>query len=105
MDDKILEICPCTAFIVKYASDGLCVPDLQVKKEALNIANKKHSVTVSQEVLIDALRILVKTGVLSSNEILFEYNGTLISVDRYGKLDEWPAGFCDLKEKLLAELL
>lgn len=81
------------------------VPDGQVEAKAQEIADAKKDVTISQAILVDAIRVLVNQGKLDADDFLFRYKDIDLIVNDYGRIDEWPKGFCDLPTDLLTKLL
>jgi len=61
-------------------------------------------VTIGTGLVIDAIRVLVKTGEIPHDQVQFEYNGITIDIDENGHCDPWPEGFNDTMEKLLVQL-
>lgn len=59
----------------------------------------------SQEMVIDWVRIAVSRGLIDHQEVEFLYKDYIMLVDRFGRLDWWPQGFCDYKDNILAELI
>lgn len=62
---------------------------------------------ISTENVIHAARTLYREGVIKDLEIYFEADDGLIklNVDKDGRIDQWPKGFCDTMDKFLERLL
>lgn len=85
---------------------GICVPDgrtYDVAKEILD--HQIKNIYVSQEAIIHWIRVLVKEGYIDNEKIVFKFNDIYLNVDKYGVIDYYPEGFCDLTEQYLERLL
>ena len=123
--------------IAIYTRDGLFYPDHQIMDEAYVIANLIKTtpkgttkyLKISSELLITALRVLVKRKEISNDEISFQFNDTIMEMNPDGrieniftldvgvyfdplsgkecrhKIENWPKGFCETGEEMLEELL
>ena len=100
-----LEMFPDTKFVISFNNDGLCVPDYKVMETAQKIINEKKDVSVSQGLLIDAIRVLVKEKQIDNNDFVIYFNNIILLVDKYGMVDHWPNGFCNVHENILNRLL
>ena len=58
--------------------------------------------------VIDSIRLLVAKGKISNNNVIFKFNSAnvekSIKVDKNGRLEFCPEGFCDYSMNFLAEL-
>lgn len=81
---------------------GDIVPDAKLEQYWLNNIHRS-TITVGSELLILAGRALHKQGKISIQHIT--YNDEFISISPNGRLNPWPAGFCDSVDKYLSELL
>jgi len=93
---------------VIYHVDGLVVADKMAMETARDIINRYkdkeiNRIKVANELVFLALRLCVKNGKISNKDICFVYGDTEIFIDRYGYLDEWPDGFCDVVENMMVE--
>lgn len=94
-----------------YHPDGVCVSDAKTMEYALGLSikanqpNEQHSVVVAQAMIIDAVRVLIKRGMINHTLIQFKFNDHLITSDVGGHLSDFPRGFCDHTENYLLELL
>ena len=64
----------------------------------------------SSSLLVDELRLLIKTGKIDYRAIVFKYtdiddNEHIIRSDADGRLNKWPKGFCDRRDEILEELI
>lgn len=104
--------------IVEYIeTNGLICPDAEAiitaqsiwdshLSEDFPVNNKGEKfISVSSEILVHAFRILVLRKIITVNEIMFKYKNTIILVDKDGRLNKWPKGFCDTVDNFLMELL
>lgn len=84
--------------------------DLEMIDTAKHIYDlfKMYSYTnwkTTQELLILAFRVLVFRGDIPCSDIKFRYKDQEICVDKLGKLDKSPYGFCGTHSKLVDELV
>lgn len=58
--------------------------------------------------VIDSIRLLVAKGKISNNDVIYKFNSAdgekSIKVDKNGRLEFWPEGFCDHSMNFLSEL-
>lgn len=52
-----------------------------------------------------ALRVAVKRGRISADEISVEFEGKFLELDSDGRMIDWPNGFCDHNHNWLLQLL
>lgn len=96
---------------LEYHPDGLCVADAKTMEIAesfvqrANDTKASHHARFSQAMILDAVRVLVKRGVIDHTKLIFQFGCTPIRVDKEGCLNDWPRGFCDYTEDYLVELL
>lgn len=91
---------------------NLAVPDGSVIMVAEGMTEMEHArdpaynihITICTGLIIDALRVLVKTGRFPADQLKFKYRGLTINVDDKGRCLPWPAGFNDTMESLLMQL-
>jgi len=48
---------------------------------------------------------MIHEKLFPNTEVVFSYGGEIIPPDKNGRLPSWPAGFCDVSERLLDRLL
>jgi len=83
--------------IITYNPDeGLITTDGRSMETAERIIAKGEDVTVAQELIITAIRVLIFQGKANHKDIIFAYKHMHLYVDKEGNLDEWPIGFCDI---------
>ncbi|NIA10712.1 MAG: hypothetical protein GWP10_13540 [Nitrospiraceae bacterium] len=98
--------------IIEYDPiNGESVPDGEIKewlKNKIDLASELESelnVVTSTSLIIEEARAMIHEHTLSSKDIVFKYKGEMLYSDEFGKLDYWPAGFCDTFEKILDRLI
>lgn len=87
--------------------EGLTVQDNRAKlmiKEWVH--HKNLEIIVSNQLFIYWLRVAVKLGKISPNEVELYFrdknkNLTKLEIDKHGHVSSWPNGFCDEEEKAL----
>lgn len=83
------------------------IPDGTVMAVAQTICNvfpRDDRVTVGTGLVIDAIRVLVKKGLIDHDQIQFEYMGQILPIDKDGRVADWPEGFNDTVTTLLMQL-
>ena len=63
------------------------------------------TLTCSNETLFLRVRVGVKQGDISHENVCFIFKGEEIAQDKDGCIDTWPDGFLDISEKLLLDLI
>ncbi len=81
------------------------VPDALAEQEAANIVARGVDTVVSNATVIDCLRVQVVEGHLSKDEVIVQFNGEPLVLDKYANFDQYPNGFCDHSVNILQELL
>ena len=91
--------------VINYCNDGTgkAYSDLASMFAAYQLIDTVERIDTSTENVVYAVRVLVKENRLS--DVVVEFNGELIGkIDQDGRIDNWPAGFCDTVEGFLASL-
>lgn len=95
-------------------SKNFVFPDNEARAEVNNFVKKNIDkirsdetimVETGSELTFIHFRILVAHGYIPYTNIMFEYNGKRIGVNKRADLDEWPEGMCDEVQRSLLELL
>lgn len=89
---------------IEYCKDGNPITDFGVEDYIIFHYTRDKNIRTSSEILIDAARCLVRRGTIDYKNILFVFDGLEIRCDKFGSLEEWPKGFCDIRNNYLAEL-
>jgi hypothetical protein len=84
---------------------SVSVPDGLSMAVAESIVKDGNDVTIGTGLVIDAIRVLVKTGKISHSIIHFKYKDTYIAIDKYAKLSSHPIGFNDTMDGYMDQLL
>jgi len=92
---------------IYFATNGRPYSDFEAEDCAKQflLNNKLLSICVSTENFILATRALVKERVCLHENIQILFENKKIQINEFGKLSEWPKGFCDHYESWLARLL
>ena len=94
---------------IEYSSTGFASPDAHCEESALRFLQMEDKDSgkccVSTENFISAVRALICEGKFPHNEVQFLFNGKIIPIDADGRIEEWPAGFCDTIDIFLVRLL
>lgn len=101
--------------IVEYSGDGICVPDAKIDELVTNLISivdfknnlddKEYHIQVASELIITALRVKVLAGEIPYTQIEFKFEDKIIKINKDGRLDWWPKGFCDYNDHYLDQLL
>lgn len=67
--------------------------------------NSEFVLRIAQEMLITMFRVAVKEGMISSDKIELRFNGQTLRIDQFGRIEDWPKGFCDYNDDFLNRLL
>jgi len=99
--------------VIEYSEDGEAIADLKVSQwmECVLDRIKKspdsvHTTTlhVGTAIMVDAVRVAIKREQLNHEDVTFQFKGQILNVDKNGKIDNWPKGFCDTTLIYLEEL-
>jgi len=86
-----------------------CVPDGQVKKvvdNIISVMDQRPETTVSNQTVIDELRLRICKGEISHNDIIFKFGDTEIKINEYGACPSgYPKGFLSAHIDRVTELL
>ena len=58
-----------------------------------------------QESVVDWVRVWITRKLINHKQVEFIFKDNIMFSDKYGKLDWWPKGFCDYRDKQLEYLL
>lgn len=84
--------------ISNYVDQALkVIPDLS--------SGTPYRIFVGTESLVNAFRIALKQGRVSTEDIGFEFEGKPVPHTPQGRFTDWPAGFCALMDMQLTELV
>lgn len=64
-----------------------------------------EQVTIGNELVIHAFRVMVVRQLISPADIVFKFGDIIITVDVNAGLSEWPAGFCWYNRDFVVEIL
>lgn len=100
---------------VVYRHDGEPISDFEAEAFAYHMIKTADrpgvpitEFDIANEIVIDAVRVLIKRGKISHQNVLFFYKTSEsepIRVDRNGTLSHYPDGFLDMRNKFLSELI
>jgi hypothetical protein len=94
---------------IRYdALDGVAVRDGDVNQFVDDInwgLEQNIEISVSTENVINEVRARIKEGMIPYINVVFLFDQKILLVDKNGRLDWWPNGFCDTIEKQLMRLL
>jgi hypothetical protein len=82
-----------------HCPDGLC------EAKAKEIVKNGGTVTIGSSLLFDYIRLEVKNGAISAEDVRVIFQGQHPAMYPDGRLSNWPRGFCDYFERVLDALL
>jgi hypothetical protein len=94
--------------------DSLCeqyvLDTIKAYKEKWKKETGFISITVGQELIINYIRLYICRGILDFNDVEFHFDNLhgrvyILKPNRYGRLSEWPVGFCNYTDQILMGLL
>jgi hypothetical protein len=53
-------------------------------------------VTVASALLVDFFRMRLCEGIIKTDQIAFTFNGEVLKHNKYGRIEHWPDGYCDI---------
>ncbi len=93
---------------VEYTYEGGSVSDYSARDIAVSIAKHGKSEYIwqfSTSNIFEHLRVLVKQGVISHEELVFIFEDQEILVNKNGTINHWPKGFLDWYMDVLTEII
>ena len=91
---------------------GYSCPDGLIARYVDNLAEnfeayvkEKAPIFIGSELLITGIRVAVFEGRIPFDQVAFFYDRFAMYIDKDGRIDHWPRGFCDHNDKFLAILL
>jgi ferredoxin-NADP reductase len=99
--------------IVYDAELGHALPDGKVRAFVDQLAKENNEAAdltaesvwcIGTEQIIDHIRLAIKDGKISHEQVIFEYKGEEIRSDKDGRLPYWPKGFCEITSQVLMNL-
>lgn len=95
---------------IEYCQKGSAISDFALEeffdRVVADIKAKREVYwPVPSEIAIRRLRVGIAEGVISPNDITFRFEGKTVEVDRWGRVFNWPKGFCEATQDYLDRLL
>ena len=101
-----------TKLIIEYdAENGDAIPDGKAMETVLNAYklslrfNTPSFLKTSSENVVLAARVAIKEGKFSHEKVEFRYKQESWYMDKDGRNEFWPVGFCDTCSRFLERLL
>lgn len=90
-----------------YNEEGLLVADKKAINWVKGLKGKEDGfkVEVGSDAVFMAARVLVLEGFYTPEEIQFKYNDAILPINKDGRMNESPVGFCDTFDDMLDRLL
>jgi hypothetical protein len=95
---------------IEYAKNGKTYSDFEVEKFAneycviYSETKKDTTYVVSNENIVDAMKLMVAEGKISNEHLQFKFEDELINVNNKGEIEKYPIGFCDYTTNILFKL-
>lgn len=97
---------------IEYHEKGSSVSDFHAEQYVLEIIELYDECdrddltkTVSNGLVVDVFRALIKEGKLDHQQIRFLFNGGYLYPNENGSISEWPIGFCDQFDNVMDRIL
>jgi hypothetical protein len=81
--------------------NGDVVPDSKWEEYLLK---NKHNCVIGGALGIYTLRLFIIKGIIDCNSLQIKFEDTILTIDAKGNLSDWPLGFCDHEEIILAKM-
>ncbi len=81
------------------------VPDALALQEAERIIAHGVDTVVSNAMVIDCLRLQVVKGMLDKDDLIVQFNGEPLVLNKYANFDQYPKGFGDHSVNIVQELM
>ena len=81
------------------------VPDALALQEAERIIAHGVDTVVSNAMVIDCLRLQVVKGKLDKDDLIVQFNGEPLVLNKYANFDQYPKGFGDHSMNIVRELM
>jgi hypothetical protein len=92
--------------IVNYTKSGIAISDFDAENFAKELlVSKTKYFEISSELVILAIRTLIYERYLSIENIEIQHNGKTVSIDKNGRIENNPNGFCHHFDDYLDRLL
>ena len=85
--------------------EGITVTDGKIMEVAYTILKENNDVTITQELLVDAIRLTMRNNNIPHENVIFIFGDNIIQVTKDYKLSDWPVGFCDTWDKIVGDLI
>jgi hypothetical protein len=100
---------------IKFHKDGICIPDEAIEGWIDNLINlynyykkdydEKCKISISNEIIVDAIRLRVLKGDIDYKEIEFEYKGQKLYLNEYANFSEYTEEFCTMGLNIVTQIL
>lgn len=83
-------------------SNSVCTPDADTKRTAEQLLFTDW-IYAGNHLVVDYARLMVVQGKIS--DLVIDWNGQIIEVNKYGAIPNWPDGFCNEAVDVASEIL
>lgn len=95
--------------IVYDPIEGIVYPDGKTQdmvKVALRwIKLQDQTLTIGSELFIQYVRVAIVAGDIDCTDVQIKYKDQVLPLNKDGRIERWPAGFCDYYEDCLSNLM
>ena len=95
---------------IKYSEGGQAYSDFNldafikmIKLDQVDNFSMKYEVSTSN--IIYAVKLAVVRGDLDPEQIQFDWQGQIITVNKFGSLNDWPKYFADIDARMCEEII
>jgi len=93
---------------IEYTETGEAISDFNYEHWLNNVKNNLDSnnvFKVSTSVPVYAVRLAIAKGEIDHTKVKFKYKDRESSVNKYGVVNYWPAGFADVIDILTSKII
>lgn len=96
--------------VIEFSKTGEAISDFEYKnfvnlvKKAIEYSDYEYF-NVSTSIPINAIRAAICKNEIDYKDITLRFNGKDFQTNEYGRIDEWPNGFCDAEQIVIEDLL
>lgn len=95
--------------IIEYRRNGEAIGDFDCEERAKFFLKEASAgngrMNVSTSTFITIVRALICEGYADHRDVIFLFEGRYLAVDKDGRMNDWPNGFCDAELNALSRLM
>lgn len=96
---------------IEYKEHGVTFSDFKAEETArsfcyLHNKTKEDALyIVSNECIVDAMKLMVLEGAVSHNDVQFKFNDEILKINELGEIEKYPKGFCDQNQEIMRKVV